>query len=83
MSPRPNEDSWNPKTPFGPAKQEANGVASAGKSIRLSLDFLEGRFMKVLIPSVVFAFLLSLAVVPGSADTVKDYHIGIPAPSTG
>lgn len=32
--------------------------------------------MKVLIPSVVFAFLLSLAVVPGWADTVKDCHIG-------
>jgi uncharacterized protein len=28
------------------------------------------------IPSVVFAFLLSLAVVPGSADTIKDCHIG-------
>jgi uncharacterized protein len=32
--------------------------------------------MKMLIPSVTFAFLLSLAVIPGWADTVKDCHIG-------
>ena len=32
--------------------------------------------MKMLIPSVAFAFLLLLAVVPGWADTIKDCHIG-------
>jgi hypothetical protein len=32
--------------------------------------------MKMPTPSVVFALLLSLAVVPGWADTVKDCHIG-------
>jgi hypothetical protein len=53
----------NRLTPFGPAKQEANGDASAGKSIRLLVNLLESRFMKMLIPSAVFAFLLSLAVV--------------------
>jgi hypothetical protein len=63
-------------TPFGPAKQEANGGASAGKSIRSSLNLLESRSMKNAYPIGGLCVLLSLAVVPGWADTVKDCHIG-------